>query len=213
MRRFAVPSAVVAIVAVALTGATALATHEPANKVAASGSANELVFVNNGDRQLLLTEQIKTSKPTDLILNVTSECGIYTRVATVGNQSSTAAGQLKYVVEIDGTPVPIAAPDPDNGRVVFCNRAHQQTTTDFDDNDARLEQFLRTRSANGFNWMALNVGSGIHTIKVFAEYNNDTVEGLTAAGDSEAQGVVGNRTLIIEPVKAANDEAVTAVAG
>jgi hypothetical protein len=52
---------------------------------------------------------------------------------------------------------------PDGGRVVYRNR------------DSRIDTlvpvvisdvFIRTRSANAFNWGALDVGSGIQTIRV-----------------------------------------------
>lgn len=210
--RLLTPALVAAGVALTLGGTTAIATHDPANKPAASGSTSELQFVGENQEVLVLQERIKTANPTDLILQLTSECSILTRLATTGNQSSTAVGQLRFRVEIDGRPVPVMSGDED-GEVVFCDRAHTQTVTNLDDNDSKFEQFMSTRHANGFNWMALNVGNGEHDIEVFARFDRSTEGTIPSApaGENMSEGAVGARTLVIEPVHAANDEVVAPV--
>lgn len=184
--------------------APAAATHEPANKVSAAGSTTEVGGPN--EKVLLLSERVKTSKPTDLILGVTLECAIVTNVTTTGNDEAMAAGALDVWIEIDGKPVPVASNDTDAGRVTFCNRSYQRTTSLFDDDDATIETFFRTKDAHGFNWQALDVGSATHTIAVYGRLTQET------SGDATAEVVVGDRTLIVEPVKSANDEAITELA-
>lgn len=130
--------------------------------------------------------------------------------------------QVEMWVEIDGVPVPVASTD--NGRVLFCkldesstalqnalNVSTQLTTTE--------SQFKATRTSNSFNWLAKNVGQGTHTVEVKAlvqqassgSFSKDTDSltnflGSTTGGSStvpnapSAQGVIGKRTLIIEPV-------------
>ena len=49
--------------------------------------------------------------------------------------------------------------------------------------------------AHAFNWMRLDAGQGVHTITVKAELLD-----TDAVGDN-ARVVIGQRTLIIEPVK------------
>jgi hypothetical protein len=83
--------------------------------------------------------------------------------------------------------------------VVFCNRLWRMNTTQFDDEDATIRTFLGTRTANAFNWIALNVGSGIHDIQVLAQLETQT------QGTGEAMAGVGKRTLVVEPVKLAGD--------
>lgn len=200
-RNFVFAALALLLVAGLVGGAPAGAGPNPANKVSASGSSTEVVGQNN--QIVLLSEMIKTSKPTDLILGVTSECSIVTDLTTVGNDTSRAFGEVKIQVKIDGTPVPVATNDADNGRVVFCNRAYQRQTSMFDDEDATIKTFLATRSANAFNWLALNVGSGTHTVEVVGHFLTD------ASANAFAEAVVGNRTLVIEPVMAANNEEVT----
>lgn len=151
---------------------------------------------------------MRVSPPTDLIIQVTAECAIFTALTTTGNDTAQAFGEVKVWVELDGTHVPVATADLDEGRVVFCNRRYHRTTTLFDDEDATIESFIDTRTANGFNWLALNAGSyddpangfGIIDVAVKATLTEGTM------GDATAEAVVGNRTVIVEPTKASNHE-------
>lgn len=180
------------------------ATHEPANKVSAAGSAGKVVSPNAA--VVLMSEKVKTSKPTDLILAVSLECVITTELTTVGNDNQTAEAQVRVWVEIDGVPVPVSADDAvDPGKVTFCDRLEQRKTSLFDDEDATIETLQRTGQANAFNWMALNVGSAVHTIEVKATLTH------AATDNADALAAVGKRTLIVEPTKSANDEAVTSL--
>ena len=185
----------------------------PANKVAASGSETEVVGANQS--AVVLSETVKINNPTDLILGVSLECAILTQVTNSANgQTERAFGEVKIHVEINDIPVPVSAADADQGRVVFCNRAQEQQWTDTaapnnDDGGDKLRQYLNTRTANAFNWMALNVGTtyggtedNVHKIEVVATWTT------TATAGAIAEAVVGNRTLILEPVKASNREIV-----
>ena len=176
----------------------------PANKVSASGSTAEVV--SPGEVVTLLSEKIRTSNPTDLILSATAECAITTEVTTVGNDSQSATGQVRMWIEIDGAPVPVAQSDTDGGRVVFCNRTYQRETSLFDDEDATIRTLVKTREANGFNWLRLQAGSGIHLVELKAEFLTESTS------NASALAAVGNRTLIVEPTKAAHNEEVTDLA-
>lgn len=181
-------------------------TQEPANKVSASGSTIEVFNATPGTNVVvLMSELVKTSKPTDLILGVTAECSITTEITTVGNDTEYAEGLVRIWVEIDGITVPVSTDDTsETGKVVFCNRKYLRQTSMFDDEDATIRTFMATRSANGFNWMALNVGSATHRIEVKAELTN-----AVSSADATAMAAVGKRTLIVEPVKSANNETVS----
>jgi hypothetical protein len=184
-----------------LSGPRANATHAPADKVTANGSTVE-VF-GPAETVTLLTATLKTSTTADLVLQVTAECSLVTDVTTVGNDMQSAFGQVKVWVELDGIPVLVSSDDTsDPGRVVFCNRAYSRTTSMFDDEDATIATFFRTRAANAFNWLAMNVGNGIHTITVKAELTEE------ATSNAVAEAAVGKRTLIIEPTKLANDASI-----
>ena len=188
----------------------------PANKVAASGSSLEVVGAN--ERKVILSETVKINNPTDLIIGVSAECAILTQVTNSANgQTERAFGEVKIFVTINGREVPVADDAAEQGRVVFCNRAQEQEWTDStdpvtgdDDGDDQLRQYLDTRTANAFNWLALNVGTeyggteaNVHKIEVWAEWTTEATAGAIA------EAAVGNRTLVLEPVKAAVGERVT----
>lgn len=209
-----ISSRAVKLLSVAIVGILSLgvllAAHQPADKTAVSASESEEEFIEDGASATLLTETLRVSNPTDLILGVTAECSILSEIATQGNDMARTEGQLTLHVTVDGEHVPVSDADEDDGRVVFCNRVYERETTLFDDEDARIEDFLATRQANAFNWVALDAGEldsdgdGLLDVVVTAEYEEDNTSGEN--GDADSEGVVGNRTLVIEPTKAKNDE-------
>lgn len=191
------------------SGSQAVATHKPADKVVASGS--KVVVTEPGTPTTILSGVLRSSTTSDLILSVTAECSIATDVKTVGNDDQSAEGTVEVWVEIDGERVGVenislsttSSEAQDDGEVVFCNRAYRRKTSLFDDEDATIETFEKTKAANGFNWVALNVGNGIHEVEVKARLTE------TATNEATADAAVGNRTLVVEPAKLANDANVT----
>ncbi|MDX6590563.1 MAG: hypothetical protein QOI84_1837, partial [Solirubrobacterales bacterium] len=196
--------------AAALTGALSIATGalagsggEPADKVVAAGDHTVVMAPQSG--ATLMTAKMSTSKPTDLVLQVSLECSILTTVTNVGTSTATASGQVRVWTEVDGRIVPIESvseppqstpPAGTNAdKVVFCDRTH---TVEFmpTTQTETLQQFQETKNADAFNWLRFNVGSGEHTITVKADLNTQAVNGT-------AEAVVGNRTLIVEPTKMA----------
>jgi hypothetical protein len=205
----------VSVLFVAYTSQRALADHEPANKVAAAGS--EVEIFAPGETVAVLSERIRTASPTDLILQVTAECDILTELTTGGTQENNAGafGQVRMWLTIDDTVVPVSSDDVDEtGKVVFCNRAHEKSIVDAEnDDDGTDEEYdmTRTRQANAFNWLALDSGTAydsaangnnILDITLWAEFTETTIN--TAVAEAR----VGHRTLIVEPTNASVHEAV-----
>lgn len=212
---------VVVATLIAYGGDAAQADHEPANKYAAAGSS-----LNKFDQStILLQERVRVSSPFDLVLQMTAECSIITELTTGGTGEtdfSEASGQVEIWIEIDGRPVPISTVDrdpatpgtqADDGRVVFCNRTYGRSVQDTEgDGDVdREDDYIRTRSANAFNWLALDTGfnyddpangNNILDIVVKAEYTT------SEQGRAVADAFVGFRTLIVEPTNASVHEAV-----
>lgn len=173
---------------------------QPADKMSASGSAVQ--YSQPGQVVTLLSGQMKTSSPEDLVITASMECDILTSVTTTGNEDSSAFGQVLAWVEIDGHRVPVASDDTgsDAGQVVFCNRAHEQTTSGFTvEKNATITSFIQTRSANSFQWTSLNLGSGTHTVEL------KTLLTTTTTNNGVAQALVGKRSLVVEPTKLANN--------
>ncbi len=209
------------------------ATHQPADKVVASGST--LAVFAPATNAVLLTTTLKTSKPTDLMIHVTYECSILTKLETAGGNVSTetdsASGQIRSWIEVQTglvtriVPINSASSPPQDGSTpnsgdkakdsaVFCDRTYERRVDDRENNDPPdgidgERDYIRTRSANAFNWVLLNAGSGVHTIRLMADLVTSdgpaTCTPTTISGGTCSTGFVGNRTFIVEPAKLAND--------
>lgn len=211
-----------------VTTPSADAGHEPAQKVAAAGSDVDEV----GDSTPVLSETVRVSSTQDLVLQLTAECSILTALTTNNDTpTSTAFGSVRMRIEIDGTPVAVAtdettaseddADDDDDqiGEVTFCNRTYSRTVTDEEEPEDGIDEeddFIRTRTANAFNWLALDIGfnyddpangNNIVEIVVFADYDTDEM------GEAVAEAFVGSRTLIAEPTNASVHETVSPQGG
>ena len=198
------------------------ASHSPADKVNASASKIQRLEADLTGGEVILTEEFKTSSPTDLMMHVTLECSIITELLNQGGpdvETSTgeAEGRIRVWLTFDNVIVPITetstnpqpddptSPGNDTDKVTFCNNHQRFTVTDTEDGDDGTDTYntyLKTKTANAFNWVYLNTGNGMHTVSVHAEYDEPT----EASDGSTATGMVGNRMLIIEPTKMSNHE-------
>jgi len=198
-----------AVALVLMAPPKARATHQPADKINVSASTVEVMQTQAGlgatssGPVTLLSATFRNSTPTDLIIQVTEECALWTDITT---PESEAAATVTVWVELDGAAVPVTSDangdgvfnDPDDGKVVFCNRAFRISAPLVGPEVVSLYQ--KTRSTHAFNWGALNVGNGIHTLVVKARLDAS----VTGIG-TFAQAAVGKRTLVVEPAKLAND--------
>jgi hypothetical protein len=204
-----VRSLLVVIGAVALIQPALAQTSEPANKPAVAINRGSYSFVNNGETVRILQETVKTSSPSDLLLAVTAESSILTHLITAGNDASTADGAIRVYITIDGQIVhptggsgaPGHQTNGDTAHVVFANQTYSRTTTGFSAQET-IDDYIQTKHAAGFNWAVLNVGAGTHKIEVFATYNE------SETGKGMASGIIGNRSLVVQPVKCQVNETV-----
>lgn len=220
----------------------------PADKTAVGGSSLEDIDPN--ETKEILSQRMKVSSPADLILGVTSECSILTRLITdEDGETAATTGSVDIWITIDDHVVPVqtAGVDTDddgdvdaddgvgdNGEVTFCNRTYQRTETDQEAEGTeetglvdKEDDYIRTKAANAFNWVALNVGvdeteggyddpangNNIIDVRVFARYDRTHQNNTCATADlvedeltSCSEAFVGKRTLVIEPVHAAVNE-------
>lgn len=175
----------------------------PANKVTVSASTAR---VDGPNQDVTVLEAcMRTSNPADLVFSLSSECSIITTVATTGNENDEHAfGQVRMWVEIDGQNVgviPNTQGLSDDGHVVFCNRAHSQSTSGFVFDNPTIRTGLATEEANAFNWVAMNVGSGIHDITVHAELTDNHTS------NADAHEFIGDRTLVVDVTQTAQNMA------
>jgi hypothetical protein len=145
----------------------------------------------------IMKSTIKCANGKDLFIDVSLQCGLYTktRVKSKGGQPDTtsASAKVEVVVAIDrGTPDAVLA---DPGTVVFAERTQILSaalegmigdclSVDPDTNSVivdpncvtpeEIQLILRTMSANAFNFICPNVDSGVHTIEVRAKITTAT---------------------------------------
>jgi hypothetical protein len=159
-----------------------------------------------------------------------------------------AEGRIRVWVTIDDEIVPINSPgigdppstDPnqespagdDTDKVTYCNRFQEQFVEDEEENEGgssgnqngdgydthRL--YLRSKTANAFNWIYLNAGSDVHEVVVYADLVTNPATRCTGTeppGEEPtilpstttcAHGYVGNRTLMVFPERFSNDAVV-----
>jgi hypothetical protein len=173
-----------------------------ANKVAAAASEIEILSpqIDDGFSSVTvpaLSVPVKMSPGMDLILSLTMECALWTNLATTGNDAAESMARVIAEVLIDGVAVPISS-ETEQTEVVFCDRVQQTTTSDFDDQNAKIENFMATRSANAFNWIALDLEgqAGVpHTVDVIVQLVGEV------QGTATTQAGIGARSLIVEPVQ------------
>lgn len=207
-------AAFAAVAAAGLVGTT-FANHTPADKPFAAASKS--MRTGPAPRIELLSATVKNSKPTDLVLQVSMECSIITDNVIIGStvpgasESATTAGKVRAWIEVDGKIVPIVSTGAgeagdDSDKVTFCNRVFERTVQDTEDPQDGFDgsrDYIATKSANAFNWVRLNVGSGTHTIKLLGEFSQQ------ASAGSTADAYIGTRSMIGIPGKFANDAVIS----
>lgn len=173
--------------------------HQPANKVAVAGS--EIEEHAPGEEVVLLETTMRNAASKSLVLQVSLECSILTDLQTQGNDMARAESTLDVWVEIDGEKVAVADHEgAGDGEVTFCNREYERETRAWEDEEAIIDDHIRTKQAHGFNWVALDPGHGVKHIEVKGNLDTDEV------GEATATLTVGNRTLVVEPVDTAHGE-------
>ena len=207
---------------------TASADGTAANKLAVAGSRTQ-AFAPNAEIRVL-DETMKVSSVRDLILQLTSECSIVNALSTGSDgvagktsDSDTSTGRVTMRIEIDGNEVPVSQDSgTDDGSVVFCDRTYSRTVTD-KDGDGKIDQeddYISTRTANAFNWVAFDAGeaydnpangNNIINIEVFAKFESSTTPATPCAVGSRScsEAFIGNRTLVVENTNAQNEEVAT----
>ena len=221
--RVVIAAGLAGTMAVAVPMALGASSAQPANKAVAAGSHVQTITTNG--EQKILSATFKTSKPEDLLISVSAECSILTDVIIAGNPTpgakddQSASGDVRVYLKLDGKVVPIedtSTPPQDpsangNGDKVkdsatFCDRVFRRTVGDSENPQNGIdssEDYLSTKSANAFNWVRLNAGAGDHELDVFAVFTTD------ATSASNADAYIGNRTLIVEPTKLANNAVIS----
>jgi hypothetical protein len=205
---------------------------DPSSKVTGAYSGLALLNTQEGVWTPILTSQIKTAEWADLNVDVSLECGLYTRtkVKSKGGVEGVSAAEASVRVRVllDGDVSNPAIP----GDVVFCRRSQELTAKfggifescyDMDGDgtvtipdeceitDEELQLVLKTVNANAFNFVIPDMSSGMHTIQVQAivdtctgtlDVSGDCIDGTA---DATARGTIGKGSVAIDEVRYIKD--------
>jgi hypothetical protein len=185
--------------------------HEPADK-AQVAAANDRT-VAPGTETTVLQETVRTSRPSDLMLQLSSECGVFIdRFEIPPATVQFAFGTVEARILVDGNPVPVTAattgppPGPgtssDDGWVELCERDFARA--EFADPSV-VNENGEERGTQAFTWVRFNAGNGLHNIEVKVRFTQ------SSSGNITTSGRIGKRTLIIEPTKMPNDQDATPI--
>jgi hypothetical protein len=213
----------------AYTAQSAIA-QTPANK--ATAVASKVTVTSAGEDNTILAATMKTSKPTDLIMTVSLECAILTKLLTQGSPTAGATSQattnasVRVWIEQSGrgiVPLNATSEPPQDGstpnsgddsdKVTFCQREEGRRVTDAEDPQDGVDTqqtYQETKTANSFTWILLNAGSGTYEYTVHAEIveAGGTCTPDTTNEQTCSDAWIGNRILVIEPTKMANNATV-----
>lgn len=201
------------------------AQQQPSSKVTAK-TANLVLLPNTRGTngwETVLSNTIKTANQKDLFISASFEVGLFTRtlVSSKGMQKDTSKAEANVQVQVllDGEPV-------EPGPVVYGRRTQELSATlegaiaaclsivtNPDGSQSivldpacvtpeTIELILDSMDAASFNFVAVDVAQGVHTITVQARI--DTT-GSAETGSFEALGTVGKGSVMVESVRLIKD--------
>jgi len=204
-----------------MTVATVQAAGQPSSKV--TFQTSDLVLIpettGTGDWITVLDNVIKTAKNKDMFISGSLECGLFTqtlvRSKNMKKDTSTASVSIQVRALVDGNVVP-------PGIVTYAARTQTLSATlegaiagclnivtNLDgslsivlDPDCvtpeEIELILNTLSAHSFEFVAVDVPQGVHTVALQARISTST---STQEGSASATGLVGKGTMTVESVR------------
>ena len=192
---------------------------QSAKATAAVGNINILDSSDLG-WSTIMEQDIRTSNKKDLFMDVSLECGLYTKTEVKGQKGSKDTSKAKAVVRVR---VLVDGKEAKPGEVVFCEREQElsavlggvlESCTDSNGDgtiisdeclfsDEEISLMLKTMTANSFNFILDNMGSGRHHVEVQAQIQSKSEAGQ---GSASAKASIGKGSVVIEEVRMIKDE-------
>lgn len=213
----------VAVLAMGLAVVSGYAqTSQPSSKVTAKTANLTLLdwsTTGTGGWQTLFSNTIKTANQKDLFISASFEVGLYTDTLVssklMTKDTSTAEASVQIRVLLDGHPV-------EPGAVVYGRRKQTLSATlegaiagclSVDATGSIvvdptcvqpeiIQLILETMDAASFNFVAVDVPQGVHTITVQAQVDTATA---TQTGSAQAKGLIGKGAMTVESVRLIKD--------
>jgi len=167
----------------------------------------------------VMSATIKTSNIADLFVSPSLVTGLFTSTTVKGNGSGTtstsvAMGAVQVRVLLDGHPG-FAYPDSSGDGVTFDQRIQTLTAklgfilTDCiasggvgcELTPEEIELVLDTTSAHSYNFILLNVGSGVHSVTIQAKASSRST---TIGGAAVSNAIFGLGSLTVDSVRLVN---------
>lgn len=177
----------------------------------------------------ILKQQIKLANQKDLFMGASLQCGIVTDTTVKSlngsEDSAEARGTIRVRIKITTPEGGVVYAQPDSGRdatgavdtdgVVFCDRiqtlrakfsglnctANLTTGVVTCSTPEELQLILKTLNANAFNFVAADLGSGVHTVEVQARSSANTSATGTNGSLGSANAFVGAGSVAVESVR------------
>jgi hypothetical protein len=214
----------VCLVIAALTSSpSSFAAGQSAAKASAQVGNINILTSENLEWSQILTAPIKTPNGKALFVDVSLECGLYTRTKTVSQEgildtSSADSGvRVQVVLDAGTSKERVAKP----GEITFCRRTQtlssryagieecedangdgETTEDECETTPEETQLILDTMNANSFNFILDGVGAGVHSVSVFARID---LSSEAEAGEAEARAAIGHGTVTIETVRLAKN--------
>jgi len=217
MKRKAYVFILVIVVLALLSSMVFAGDSQPASKAAANVVNYNILEYDDAPVAwtTILSTSLKTAQQKDLLIDVSLECGLYTftkvKSKDMTEDTSNAMASIMVQVLVDGVPIYPS-------QVHFAKRTQELSATlqgqlalvDSDDDGVvdfnellvveyeEISLLLETLSANSFNFVCMNLDSGVHTIEVQAKIDMTT---LAVMGTAEAKAMIGRGTVVVEEVR------------
>jgi len=218
----------IAMLALSLAAVSGYAqTSQPSSKVTAKTANLTLLksTTNSFGWQTLFSNTIKTANRKDLFISASFEVGLYTQTLVSSKNmvkdTSTADANVQVQVLLDAGTVAERVIEP--GAVVYGRRIQTLSATlegaiagcltvdlltgsvILDEACVKpeiIELVLETMDAASFNFVAVDVPQGVHTITVQARVDTAT---STQTGSASAKGLIGKGAMTVESVRLIKD--------
>ena len=220
----------VAMLALSLAAVSGYAQSQPSSKVTAKTANFTLLppTTTQGEWHTVLANTIKTANQKDLFVNACFEVGLYTdtlvRSKLMVSDTTTAKADVKVRVVLDLGTGAERVVEP--GEVVYGRRSQTlsatlegaiagclSVVTNLDGslgivlNQACvlpevIDLILDTMDAASFNFVAVDVPQGVHTVSVQAQIHTS---GTVQNGTFEARALVGKGAVTVESVRLVKD--------
>jgi len=206
---------------VLLAVTTGQAAGQPSSKV--TFQTSDLVLIpettGTGDWVTVLGNVIKTANNKDMFISGSLECGLFTQTLVkskgMKKDTSTASVSIQVRALVDGEVVPpgivtYAARTQTlsatlEGAIASCltivTNADGSLSVVLDEDcvtPEEIELILNTLSAQSFDFVAVDVPQGVHTVQLQARISTST---STQLGSASALGLVGKGTVTVESVR------------